>query len=176
MKFAPPIIACGERHLPAILQILNEAIVNTTALYDYQPRTPAMIEDWFERKKKGNYPLLGIESEDGELAGFATYGPFRAFPGYKYTVEHSVYVERSHRGKGIGKTLMIALIAAAQEQEYHVVLGAIDASNTESIQFHRALGFTPCGTIKQAGYKFGRWLDVEFYQRILRTPVSPADG
>jgi phosphinothricin acetyltransferase len=173
---AAPIIACTERHLPVIGDILNDAILHSAALYDYAPRTPGQIADWFQRRIAGNFPVIGIESAHGELAGFATYGPFRAFPGYKYTVEHSVYVAESHRGQGIGARLMRALIADAEARQFHVIVGVIDSANEASVRFHRAHGFAPCGTIREVGYKFGRWLDIEFYQLILRTPDAPVEG
>jgi L-amino acid N-acyltransferase YncA len=165
-----------ERHSAAILAILNEAIVNSTALYDYQPRTPEMMRTWFETKAKANYPVIGIENEAGELQGFASYGTFRAWPAYKYSVEHSLYVDQRFRGRGVGRRLLVALIAAAERQNYHVLVGGIDAANTISIALHESLGFTACGIVRQAGFKFGRWLDLAFYQRILATPASPVDG
>jgi len=171
------IVRCGEqKHAAAILAIFNEAIVNSTALYDYKPRTMEVMRAWFEAKAKGNFPVIGVESADGELMGFASFGPFRAFPAYKYTVEHSVYVDARFRGRGVGRRLLDAAIHAAREQEFHVLVGGIDASNTASIQLHERLGFTHCGTIHQAGFKFGRWLDLAFYQRILDTPAHPVDG
>jgi L-amino acid N-acyltransferase len=108
--------------------------------------------------------------------GFASYGTFRAFPAYKYTVEHSVYVDARFRGQGIGKRLLQEIITLAQQQEYHVLVGAIDAANAVSICLHASLGFMHCGTIRQAGFKFGRWLDLAFYQMILKTPAQPRDG
>jgi L-amino acid N-acyltransferase len=171
-----PIIPCVERHLPAVLEIWNDAIVNSTAIYDYEPRTPVMVKYWFEQKRQAHRPVIGIESAEGTLIAFATYGAFRPFPAYKYTVEHSVYVTKSHRGQGHGKRLMLALIAAAQAQNLHVLVGAIDSANTESVSLHRTMGFQPCGTVKQAAYKFNRWLDLEFYQLILRTPEKPVEG
>jgi phosphinothricin acetyltransferase len=108
--------------------------------------------------------------------GFASYGPFRAWPAYKYSVEHSVYVDARFRRRGIGCLLLERLIEAAQSQDYHVLVGAIDAANRESIALHQRLGFTHCGTIRQAGFKFGRWLDLAFYQLILATPSQPMDG
>jgi phosphinothricin acetyltransferase len=175
MKLSP-VLPCTERHLPAILEIWNEAILNTTVVYDYQPRTLPMVEAWFAQRKAANFPVLGVESEDGALVGFATYGPFRAFPAYKYTVEHSVYVDKTRRSHGVGKILMYALINAAEKQDLHVMIGAIDSDNIGSIRFHRAFGFEPCGTIRQAAFKFGRWLDVDFYQLTLHTPALPVDG
>jgi phosphinothricin acetyltransferase len=169
-------IRCGATHAPAILAILNDAIVNSTALYDYQPRTPAMMQAWLDAKAKGNYPVIGIEGDGGELMGFASYGPFRAWPAYKYSVEHSVYVEKRFRGQGLGKTLLREVIAAATAQDYHMMVGGIDASNRASVALHLRLGFSHCATIRQAGFKFGRWLDLEFYQLLLPGPTHPVDG
>jgi len=165
-----------RRHSDAILAILNDAIANSTALYDYKPRTPANMVSWFEAKAQKQYPVIGIENDSGELLGFASYGPFRAWPAYKYTIEHSVYVAARFRGQGVGRKLLEAIIAAAMEQDYHVLVGGIDASNAVSIKLHESLGFTACGIVKHAGFKFGRWLDLAFYQLILKTPAAPVDG
>jgi phosphinothricin acetyltransferase len=170
------IVQCGPHHAETIRAIFNEAILNSTALYDYQSRSPAVIAAWFETKKKGAYPVIGLEDEAGELLGFASYGSFRAWPAYKYSVEHSVYVAAPHRGRGLGKTLLRALIDAAIAQNYHMMIGVIDASNAASIALHRGLDFAHCASIKHAGFKFGRWLDLECYQRILPTPPHPVDG
>jgi phosphinothricin acetyltransferase len=171
------VISCDlQHHGEAILAIFNEAIVHSTALYDYKPRTMEMMAAWFEGKAKGNYPVIGIENDAGEFMGFGTYDVFRARPAYKYSVEHSVYVDTRFRGHGVGKRLLQEVIAAAQAQNLHVIVGGIDAANDVSIRLHEALGFTYCGTVKQAGFKFGRWLDLVFYQLILSTPAQPVDG
>lgn len=165
-----------ERHAEAILAILNDAILNSTALYDYKPRTRETMARWFESKSAGKYPVIGVENDVGELMGFGSYGTFRAWPAYKYSVEHSVYVDARFRGQGVGKRLLREIITAAQGQDYHVLIGGIDSTNAVSIRLHEALGFTFCGTIRQAGFKFNRWLDLAFYQLILTTPDQPADG
>ena len=171
------VVECShKRHAEAILAIFNEAILNSTALYDYKPRTRDSMAGWFEAKAKGKFPVIGIEDEAGELMGFASMGVFRAFPAYKYTVEHSVYVDARFRGRGIGKRLLQEIIAAAQKQDYHILVGAIDAANTVSIRLHESMGFSYCGTVRQAGYKFNRWLDLVFYQLILPTPFEPREG
>ena len=171
------IIRCTyQKHADAMLGILNEAIVNTTALYDYEPRTIDDMRDWFQKKQSGGFPIIGIIDENNTLLGFATYGTFRAWPAYKYTVEHSVYVDKKQRGNGIGETLMQHLIAAAKEQQMHVIVGCIDASNEASVAFHEKLGFQRAGTMPQVGFKFGRWLDLALYQLILETPIDPQDG
>ena len=166
----------ARRHSDAILAIFNEAIVNSTALYDYKLRTPADMAAWFDGKARKDYPVIGMESGDGELMGFASYGQFRERPAYKYTVEHSVYVDTRFRGQGVGRALLKAVIEAAGKQDYHVMVGGIDAANAVSIKLHESLGFTPCGIVQQAGFKFGRWLDLAFYQLILKTPAKPVDG
>ena len=171
------IVACeAARHSDAILAILNDAIANSTALYDYQPRTAASMVQWFDAKAQKNFPVIGVESDSAELMGFASYGTFRAWPAYKYSVEHSVYVHERFRGQGVGRRLLQALIAAAEKQDFHVMVGGIDASNAVSIRLHESLGFTSSGVIRHAGFKFGRWLDLAFYQLILRTPSAPVDG
>jgi phosphinothricin acetyltransferase len=171
------IVSCDPgRHADAILAIYNEAILNSTALYDYRPRTPQMIEAWFKAKAAGNFPVIGAEDESGTLLGFGTFGKFRDWPAYKYTVEHSVYVEKRFRGRGIGRILLGEVIAAAQARGCHVLIGVIDGLNAPSLALHREFGFVPCATVKEAGFKFGRWLDVEFHQLILPTPSDPVDG
>ena len=171
------LVSCEpSRHSGPILAILNEAIVNSTALYDYQPRTPDNMVAWFDGKTRGRYPVIGVESDAGELLGFASYGPFRAWPAYKYTVEHSVYVDARFRGQGVGRTLLAAIVDAAEKQDYHVMVGGIDASNAVSIRLHENQGFKACGIVRHAGFKFGRWLDLAFYQLILKTPTQPVDG
>jgi L-amino acid N-acyltransferase len=170
-------IACThDRHASQILGIFNEAIVTSTALFDYKPRTLESMSNWFKTKEAGRFPVIGIEAADGQLLGFVSYGTFRAWPAYKYSIEHSVYVHKDHRGKGLGRTLMLEAMAAAKAQDYHVLIGGIAAENTGSIALHESLGFSHAGTICQAGYKFGRWLDLSFYQLILETPAEPSDA
>lgn len=164
-----------ERHGPAILEIFNDAILTSTALYDYKPRAPESMAGWFKTKETGAFPVIGVEDANGTLMGFASYGTFRAWPAYKYSVEHSVYVRTEHRGKGLGSALLRKLIEAARAQECHVMVGGVDVENTVSVALHRTLGFEHAGTIKQAGYKFGRWLDLAFYQLILETPLAPVE-
>lgn len=165
-----------EAHAPAILSILNEAILHSTALYDYRPRSPDSMSAWFKAKKASGLPVIGAVASTGELLGFASYGTFRAWPAYKYSVEHSVYIHKDHRGQGLGEALMRRLIAKAEGQQFHVLIGGIDTSNGASIALHQKLGFSHAGTIRQAGFKFGRWLDLAFYQLVLKTPEAPVDG
>lgn len=157
-------------HGQAILAIFNEAIATSTSLYEYQPRTLATIETWFRTKAEHNYPIIGIENSNGILMGFATYGTFRPYAAFQYSVEHSVYVDAKFRNRGIGKRLLQELIQLAQQQNYHTMIGGIDGSNKISIKLHQSLGFVHCGSIKEVGFKFDRWLNLKFYQLILSTP------
>lgn len=171
------IVTCTfDKHAPAILDIFNEAILNSTALYDYKPRTLQSMDAWFAAKDKGNFPVVGIEDAAGTLLAFGSFGTFRAWPAYKYTVEHSVYVHRDQRGRGLGREIMLALMAAARLRDVHAMVGGIDATNAGSIALHERLGFTHVGTLPQVGFKFGRWLDLAFYQLLLETPSNPVDG
>jgi L-amino acid N-acyltransferase len=171
------IVACDhEHHAAAILAILNDAIVHSTALFDYEPRPLQSMAEWFRAKEARRFPVLGSVADDGTLLGFATYGTFRAWPAYKYTIEHSVYVHKDHRRKGVARALMERLIATAEGQDYHVMFAGIDAANAASIALHEQLGFVPAGVIHHAGFKFGRWLDLALYELQLRTPERPLDG
>lgn len=171
------LIDCDESYAPEILAIYNHAIITSTALYDYHPRTPEMMTVWFQNKRKGNYPIIGLmEETSGKLLGFASYGPFRQFPAYKYTVEHSIYVHHESRRQGLGKILLQEIIARAISQNYHLIVGVIDSQNATSIRLHEQFGFKHTGGLSQAGFKFNRWLDLVFYQLILPTPANPQDG
>lgn len=164
------LVSCTyERHAVAMLEILNEAIANSTALYDYEPRTMAQMTSWFEIKKNENFPVIGIENAEGKLLGFGSYGTFRAWAAYKYTVEHSIYIHKNYRHQGLGKTIMEALIAEASKQNLHVMVGGIDATNKSSILLHEKLGFKHVGTLNEVGFKFDRWLDLAFYQLTLNS-------
>jgi L-amino acid N-acyltransferase len=166
------VIRCGPEHLEAIRGIYNHEILHTTALYEYEPRSAETMAAWWAAKQALGLPVLGIEAGPGLLAGFATWGPFRAFPAYQYSVEHSVYVETTFQGRGMGRTLVTALADEAVTRHLHMMVGVIDATNTASIALHRQCGFTHGGTLREAGFKFGRWLDVELWQLLLPTPAS----
>jgi len=153
----------------AIQAILNHVIQSSTALYDYETRPLAQVMAWVNQKQAAGLPLRGAFDANNRLLGFATYGPFRLQPAYKYTVELSIYVDETARGQGVAGILMQDLIGLAELNQHHVMVGCIDATNEASIALHRKFGFNHCGTVKQAGFKFGRWLDAAFYQKILLT-------
>ncbi|TCK08943.1 GNAT family N-acetyltransferase [Marinobacterium mangrovicola] len=154
-----------------ILAILNDAIVNSTALYDYEPRTLDNMRDWFASKAENAFPVIGaFDDESGRLMGFATYGSFRGYAANRFTLEHSVYIDSDCRGRGVASRLLMELIKHAGQQGYHLMVGVIDAENLSSIALHEKFGFSHAGTLSQAGFKFGRWLDLAFYQKILTHP------
>jgi len=158
---------CSRAHAPEILALFNHAILHTTALYEYEPRTSEFMEGWFDAKERGGWPVIGAFDESGALLGFSTCGPFRPQPGFAATAEHSVYVRGDQQGRGLGKLLLRAIVDAARTRGLHVLMGVIDAENAASVALHRAEGFEHAGTWRQVGFKFGRRLDVVVYQRIL---------
>ena len=153
--------------IETILEIVNDAILKTTAIYDYDVRTLNDQISWFQEKQKQNFPVIVATDENDKVLGFGTYGTFRMKIGFKFTVEHSLYVKEGHSGKGIGKAILLELIALAKAQKTHVIVGCIDTDNTESIEFHEKFGFKKAGILKESGYKFDRWLDLQFVQLIL---------
>ena len=156
----------------AMLTIYNDAILNTTAVYTYEVQR---LEDriaWLQQKEQDGFPVFVYE-EDGEVIGFTTYGPFRPWPAYKYTVEHSIYVHPAHQGKGVGKTLLQHVIKDMNSKGYMTVVAGIDADNQGSIEMHQKQGFQHVGTIEKAGFKFDRWLHLAFYRLELEGPKQP---
>lgn len=163
-----------ENDLYGILEIYNDAILNTNAVYTYRIQTLQERKSWFNKKTEDNFPVL-VFVEKNKVIGFATFGPFRAWPAYKYTIEHSVYVHKEHRNYGVGTALVKQIIKKANEREFATLVAGIDASNEKSIRMHEKLGFQYCGIIKRAGFKFGQWLDLAFYQLNLKGPENPID-
>ena len=167
---APLIRAATAADLPAIRDIVNEVIAHSTAIYAFDPVTPAERQAWFDAKAAAGFPVL-VAEEAGQVLGFSSYGDFRgAWPGFRYTIEHSVHVHADHRGRGLGGRLIEALFPLAAAAGKHVMLGAIDAENAASIGLHRKLGFEQVAVLPQVGHKFGRWLDLALLQRYVDAP------
>lgn len=149
-----------------ILEIINYNILNSTALYDYEPRTLENQIAIFQDKLDKGFPIL-VALSNKSVVGFGYYSEFRFREAYKFTVEHSVYVHPNHLGKGIGKLILDNLIHLAKAQKLHTMIGVIDSENQSSIEFHKKFGFEIAGTIKESGYKFNRWLHSVFMQKML---------
>jgi len=164
-----------EKDLLDILEIYNDAILNTTAIYDYTAHTLEDRIQWYEKRKQDGYPLLVFE-KDNKVVAFATFGPFRAYPAFKYTIEHSIYVHKDYRNLRIGKILLKELIDIASVDEYATIVACIDSLNENSIKIHEKFGFKYSGTVTKAGFKFGKWLDLVFYQLDLTGPKIPLEG
>jgi L-amino acid N-acyltransferase len=156
----------GEPDLPGLTAIYNEVIATSTAVYSDQPVTAAERRQWWQARSAQGYPVLVARDAQG-VAGFATFGDFRAWPGYRFTVEHSVHIRADVRGHGLGSQLVQALLPRAQALGKHMMIGGVDAANTASIRFHERLGFTQAARLREVGFKFGRWLDLVFLQRAL---------
>ena len=164
-----------EKDLMDILEIYNDAILNTTAIYDYKAHTLEDRIQWYEKRKQDGYPLLVFEEND-KVVAFATFGPFRAYPAFKYTIEHSIYVHKNYRNLGIGKILLKELVDIASVEEYATMVACIDSLNENSIKIHEKFGFKYSGTVTKAGFKFSKWLDLVFYQLDLTGPKTPLEG
>jgi L-amino acid N-acyltransferase YncA len=160
-----------EADLPEMLAIYNDAVLTTTAVYDYVPRAMEQQVAWFQAKRAQSLPVL-VAERDGAVAGFASYGPFRPWPAYLYSVENSIYVAADQRARGVGSSLLPALIQRATDRGFHTMIAGIDATNEPSLRLHAKFGFEPVGQFRQVGRKFERWLDLTFLQRMLRMQTA----
>jgi len=149
-----------------IVDIINYNILNSTALYDYQPRTLEQQEAIFEDKLKKGFPIIVAVIED-KVVGFGYYSEFRFREAYRFTVEHSVYVNNDFHSKGIGKVIMENLILLAKNQKLHTMIAVIDSENQSSVTFHEQFGFKTVAVLKETGFKFDRWLHSQLMQLML---------
>ena len=157
----------------AIADIYNDAVANTTAIWNDAGVDADNRRAWIAGRAAQGYPVLVAIGDDGSVAGYASFGDWRAFDGYRHTVEHSVYVRGDARGGGIGRALMLALIDRARAAGKHVMVAGIEAGNAGSIALHERLGFRHVGLMPQVGAKFGRWLDLAFLQLVLDPRERP---
>lgn len=162
-----------DRDLEGITTIYNDAVEQTTAIWNETTIDVENRRAWLVDRRNAGYPVLVTVSDEDKVLGYASFGDWRAWDGYRYTVEHSVYVRSDQRGAGIGKALMEALIGRAGDIGKHVMVAGIEAGNTGSIRLHQKLGFEQAGLIRQVGTKFGRWLDLAFLQLTLDSRADP---
>lgn len=156
----------------AIAAIYNHAVEHTTAIWNDVQVDAANRVAWMQARQQDGFPVIVAERE-GKIVGYASFGPWRAFDGYRASVEHSVYVHPDHHGGGIGRSLMEALIARARAMELHVMVAGIEAGNIASIRLHESMGFEQTALMPQVGQKFGRWLDLAFMQLVLDGRDAP---
>ncbi len=155
-----------ETDLPQMLEIYNEIIATTTAVFQYDPHTLEMRNEWFQTKQQQGFPVF-VTEENNIIIGFSTIGSFRNWQAYKYSVENSVYVKAGYRGKGIGKLLLQPLIDAAKQMKMHTIMAGIVADNESSLRLHKSFGFEEVAHFKEVGFKFDRWLDLKFLQLMI---------
>lgn len=148
--------------MPAVLKIYNEEVLHSTSTYQYETRNLTDQLQLLEDKNQHGHGFLVAETIQGEIAGYANYGLFRPREGWRFTCEHSIYLDKNWRGKGIALNLLKTLMKHAKTQEFHSMIGVVDASNISSMKMHAAAGFEVMGIFKEAGFKFERWLDVAF--------------
>lgn len=164
---AAEIRPAAPEDLPAIMDIYNDVIAHSTAVYSLSLTTLAERRAWFDSRAAARFPILVGENTSGVI-GVASFGDFRGvWPGYRYSVEHSVHVHRDQRGKGVGSLLVRALFPLASAMGKHTMIGGIDAANAGSLRMHERLGFQQVAHFREVGRKFGRWLDLVFVQRFL---------
>lgn len=157
----------GVSDAAGIRTIYNDAVLNTTAIWNEQLVDEANRVAWLQARQQMGYPVLVAVDEQDSVMGYASFGDWRAFDGYRHTVEHSVYVHPDARGKGVARQLMHELIERARALDKHVMVAAIEAGNQPSIALHRQLGFVQTGLMPEVGTKFGRWLDLAWMQLTL---------
>jgi phosphinothricin acetyltransferase len=156
----------GEADLPAILEIYNAAVLNETSIWNDDVSDLADRRAWWQTRTSSGLPVY-VADLDGVVAGYGTFGEFRANQGYRFTVEHSIYVTSSVQRRGIGRVLLTRLIAEARRVNMRVMIEGIAADNVASIALHQRFGFVETGRLPQVGFKFGRWLDLVFMQKLL---------
>lgn len=158
-----------EQDIPAITAIFNEAVVNSNAIWTEKQDSDAERLTWMQARLALGYPVL-VAADGPVVLGYGTFGDFRAFPGYRYSVEHSVYIHADHRGRGLGRVIVDELVAAARALGKHVMIAGIDGGNPASLRLHAQAGFVEVARMPEVGRKFGRWLELVFMQRLLDAP------
>ena len=159
--------------LPAIRDIYNDAVLNTLAIWNENTVDLDNRQQWFDARQAQGYPILVIVDDTNIALGYASFGDWRPFEGFRHTVEHSVYIRGDQRGKGLGPVLMAALVERARGCGKHVMVAAIESGNAASVRLHERLGFVVTGQMPQVGVKFGRWLDLTFMQLVLNPRAEP---
>jgi phosphinothricin acetyltransferase len=162
-----PIRPAQPDDLPAITRIYAHAVQHGTASFELEPPSEAEITKRYAALREGRFPYLVAEIE-GEVAGYAYAGPYRARPAYRFTVEDSIYIDPLMQRRGAGRALLERLLVEAEKEGFRQMIAVIGDSNQKpSIELHKALGFRMVGTFEAVGYKFGRWLDSVLMQKAL---------
>jgi L-amino acid N-acyltransferase YncA len=158
-----------DTDMSMLRDLYNALIPTTTVAWTEVPQTLRERRAWFRRQQRFGYPVVVAEA-GGTVVGFAAYGSFRGsgkWPGYRHTVEHTIHVHKDYWGRGIGRSLLNALIERARSNDVHVMVAAVDGANQDSISFHERLGFTTVARMPEVGRKFDQWLELVLMQRII---------
>lgn len=158
---------------PAILEIYNDAVLKTTASYDYEPRTLSHRQEWFDEHQRIGFPIF-VAVEAGRVIGWSALNRYHDRAGYRFTSENSIYIAEDCRGRGVGALLLAPLIESAKKLGLRAIIAAIDGENEASLRLHRRFGFETVGHFKKVGYKFNRWLDVIYMELLLPDPLVKA--
>jgi len=156
-----------------ITAIYNDVLTRSTAIYNDRRATVEERISWWRSRIAQGFPVL-VAADGGQIAGFATFGDFRAWPGYRFTVEGTVHIHASDRSKGIGTQLLNAILARARTLGKHVMIAGVDSENTASLRFLERFGFERVGHLKEVGYKFDRFLDLVLLQYWITPPNQKA--
>jgi L-amino acid N-acyltransferase YncA len=152
-----------EADLPAINAIYNQVLLTSTAIYSEQPVSAEERLRWWQERCAQGYPVLVAEEQEAIL-GFATFGDFRSWPGYRFTVEGTIHIREGCRSRGLGGLLLEPLLERARALGKHTLIAGADAENVASLRFLEKNGFTRAGYLHEVGYKFGRFLDLVLLQ------------
>lgn len=162
-----------ESDFAEITEIYNEVLAHSTAIYNDRPTTVEERLAWWRARQQQGFPVL-VATDGSAISGFATFGEFRSWPGYRFTVEGTIHIHASARGQGIGKALLSELIRRATALGKHTMIAGVDSENQASIQFLKRAGFFEVAHLREVGYKFDRYLDLIFLQHFLTPPAYEA--
>jgi L-amino acid N-acyltransferase YncA len=158
--------AAVEGDLSDIAAIYNHEIANSTATFDLEPPTLAYWQQRLAGKHEGDHLLVAVDIDE-DVVGYAYSWSYRPRPAYNLTRETSIYLDPSVRGRGIGRRLYPALLDTMADSGVHTAVALVALPNPGSVALHKACGFEHVGTMREVGFKFDQWVDVEWYQKLL---------
>jgi L-amino acid N-acyltransferase len=162
----PAIRLATENDVATINEIYNHYVHHSTCTYQLEPETLAARQAWFQAHSPDRYPVTVVEF-DGQVVGWGALSKFRDRAAYDGTVEASVYIRHDCHRRGLGRAILVDLIARARKAGFHTLLGGASADQTASVKLQESLGFTHVARFREVGNKFGQWLDVVFLQLML---------
>jgi L-amino acid N-acyltransferase YncA len=160
----PALRTAEERDLSAVVAIYNDVLETTFSIWSEQPTSLSERREWLAQAARLDYPVLVAEDESG-LLGFIAAGPFRPWPGYARTCEHSIHIRRDARNRGLGSRLLVAMEDALRDRGIHVMVAGIDAGNGGSLRFHARAGFLEVARMPEVGFVRGLWRDLVLVQK-----------